>query len=90
VPAELSHLFSILSPGCCCAAGFFSFLNYVIPEALPLSLMGLALATSVSVLEPSGIGFTRHGGSFWQLLTEATPVAPRPAPKPHHANPIRL
>jgi len=37
--------------------------------------MGLALASGRSVLELAGIGSAGHGGSFWQLLTEATPVA---------------
>ncbi|KAK4810648.1 hypothetical protein QYF61_007385 [Mycteria americana] len=56
---------------------FLPLLKYVITEALPPSLMGSALASSGSVLEPAGIG---HGGNFWHLLTEATPVAP-PATK---------
>lgn len=56
---------------------------------LPPSLVGSALARSWSVLEPDGIGFARHGGIFWQLLTEATPVAPL-LPKPGHKNPIQL
>jgi len=64
---------------------FLPFLNYVIPEALPPSLIGSALASGGSHLEPSGTGCVRHGGSFWQLLTEATPIAP-PLPKPCHAN----
>jgi len=34
------------------------------------------LASGGSVLEPAGTGSIRHGGSFWQLLTEAVPVAP--------------
>ena len=50
--------------------------------------MGLALASGESVLELVGIGSIRHGGSFWQLLTEATPVA-SPLPKPCHANPVQ-
>jgi len=62
------------------------FLKYVIPEALPLSLIGLALASGGSILELAGTGCIRHGGSFWQLLTEATPTAPL-LPKPCHANP---
>jgi len=61
--------------------GVFFLLNYVIPEALPPLLMGLALASGGSILEPTGTGSVRHGGSFWELLTEATPVAP-PLPKP--------
>jgi len=46
----------------------------------------LALASGVSILELAGTGFVRHGGSFSQLLTEATPIAPL-LPKPCHANP---
>jgi len=38
--------------------------------------MGLALASSGSVLEPAGTGSVRHWGSCWQLLTEVTPIAP--------------
>jgi len=38
--------------------------------------MGSALASSGSSLEPAGIGTIGHAGSFWQLLAEATPVAP--------------
>jgi len=52
----LSHILTPLSScSCCCAAAFFPLLNYVIPEALPLSLMALALASNGSVLEPAGI-----------------------------------
>jgi len=64
----------------------FPLLKYVIIEALPPSLMRSALASGGSVLEPAGTGSIRHGGSFWQLLTEATPVAPL-LPKPCHTNP---
>jgi len=56
---------------------FFPLLNYVITEVLPPLLIGLALASSGSILEPAGIGSIRHRGSFSQLLTEATPIAPR-------------
>jgi len=48
--------------------------------------MGSALASGGSILEPAGTGSVRHGGSFSQLLTEATPIAPW-LPKPCHANP---
>jgi len=65
---------------------FLPFLKYIITQALPPLLIGLALASSGCVFEPAGTGFIRHGGSFWQLLTEATPVVP-PLPKPCHANP---
>jgi len=59
----------------------FPLLHCVIPEVLPPSLMGSALASGGSVLELSGTGSVGHRGSFWQLLTEATPVAPL-LPKP--------
>jgi len=61
-------------------------LKHVIPEALPPSLVGLTFASGGSVLEPTGPGFIRHGGSFSQLLTEATPIA-RLLPKLYHVNP---
>ena len=60
-------LLHVLTPvsGCSfCYAGFFSLLNSVLPEALLLSLMGLALASSRSISDPAGIGSVRHGGSF--------------------------
>jgi len=56
---------------------FFPLLKYVITEALP-PLLRQPLAKA----ELMG-----HGGSFWHLLTEATPVAP-PLLKPCHINPI--
>ena len=80
-------MFSLLSLSCCCTVVFLHFLKYVITEALPPSLMGSALASRRSILDPAGIGSIRHGGSFWHLLTEATLAAP-PLPKPCHANPI--
>ncbi|KAJ7414297.1 hypothetical protein WISP_84896 [Willisornis vidua] len=40
-------------------------------------------------LELAGIGSIGHGGSFQQLLTEATSVASSPQPKPGHANPVQ-
>jgi len=39
--------------------------------------MGLALASGKSVLEVADTGSIRHGRSFSQFLTEATPVGPR-------------
>ncbi|KAM9590846.1 uncharacterized protein ACIBXB_005895 [Morphnus guianensis] len=65
----------------------FFLLKNVITEALPLSLIGSALAGGGSFLEPAGMGSLEHRGSFQQLLTEATPVTP-PATKtlPHKAN----
>jgi len=65
---------------------FFPLLKSVIPEALPLSLIGSALASSGSVLEPAGIGFIRHGRSFLLLLTEATPIHIQLS-KPCHEDP---
>jgi len=55
---------------------FFPLLEYVTTEVLPSSLTGLALTSGESVLELAGIGSIRHGGSFLQLLTEATSIAP--------------
>jgi len=72
-----------------CGAEEVSLLNCVIPEVLPPLLMGSASASSRSVLEAAGIGSIGHGESFWQLLTEDTPVAPW-LPKPCHANPVQL
>ena len=50
------------------AAGVMQFfpplLKYAITEALPLLLMGSALASGGSVLEPAGINFIGHRGSF--------------------------
>jgi len=82
-----SHIVSLLfltavSPRVC----FLPFLKYVIPEAPPPSLLGLALGSGRSVLEPAGTGFIKHRASFWQLLTEATAIAPL-LPKPCRANP---
>jgi len=90
VPAELflSHSLSRLSQ-LPFPAGFFALLKYVIAEALPPLLTGLALASGRSILELTGTGSVRHGESFYQLLTEATPIA-SPLPKPCHANPQQL
>lgn len=44
-------------------------------------LIGPALVSDSSILELCGIGSAGHGGSFWQLHTETTPVAPM-LPKP--------
>ena len=72
VSAELflSHRFTPLTCRKCCYAGVFFLLKYIIPEVLPSLLMGLALASSGSILEPAGTGSIRHRGSFSQLLTE--------------------
>ena len=66
-----SHIFSLLSP----PATFSPLLKHIIAEALPLLLIGLALASGESILELVGIGFIRRRGHFWQLLTEPTPVS---------------
>jgi len=84
VSLTLSHL--SLSTAVSLQSFFLPFLEYVITETLPPSLIGLALASSRSVLEPAATGFIRHGGSFSQLLTEATSTA-LPLPKPCHTNP---
>jgi len=62
---------------------FVPLLKYVITEVLPPSLTGLAFASGGSVLVPAGIGSIRKRGSFQQLLTEATLVAP-PATQTHY------
>jgi len=67
----LSSELSVLSP-----ADNALLLNLVIPEALLPSLLGLALASSGSVLELAGIASVGHGGSFWQLLTRSHPCSP--------------
>jgi len=66
---------------------FFLPFKYFITEVLPLLLVGLALASGGSVLEPAGVGSSGLRESFWQLLTEATPVAPL-LPTPWHVNPV--
>jgi len=69
-----------------CPYTFFLLLKYVISEVQPLSLFGLALASSRSVFELASTGSVGHRGSFQQLLTETTLVAPL-LPKSCHANP---
>jgi len=84
-----SHRLTPLSLPCLFTTevSFLPLLKYVIAEVLPpLLLIGLALASGGSILEPAGTGFTIHGGSFLQLLTEDTLIA-APLPKPCHANP---
>jgi len=58
--------------------GFFSLLNYVIPEALPPSLMGSALAGGRSILESALSVIREASGSFSQK---------RPLYSPCHQNP---
>jgi len=64
VSAELflSHIFTLSAAFV--AQQLLSFLNYVIPEALPPSLMGSALASGQSVSEPAGTGSAEHRGNF--------------------------
>ena len=54
------YIFSLLSP----LAVLFPILKYVITEVLPPLLMGLALASSRSILELAGTGFIGHRASF--------------------------
>ena len=49
--------------------------------------MGSALATGGSILGPAGTGSVQHRGSFWCLLTEATPAV-SPLPNRCHINPV--
>ena len=86
--AELFHIFS-LSAANAVMQVFSPFLNCVVPEVLPPLLMGSALASSGSVLELAGTASVGHRGSFSQLSTEATPVAPT-LPKPCHTNLIHI
>ena len=67
------------------AAVLFPLLKYFIPEVLPLSLMGSALATGRSVLEPVALAPSEVGeasGSF----SQKPPLQPPLLPKPCHAN----
>ncbi|KAJ7409541.1 hypothetical protein WISP_113883 [Willisornis vidua] len=45
------------------------------PKVQPPLLMGSAVVSVESVLEPAVIGSAGHRGSFWQLLTQGPPVA---------------
>lgn len=62
----LSH---ILYPKLHVHINFFSFFKYVDTEVLLSFLIGLDLASSVSILEPDSTDSVDMGGSFWQLLT---------------------
>lgn len=73
-------------PGCCCAA-IISLLKYAVTDMLPALLMGSALVSSGSFLEPSDIGSVRHEASFWQLLRDAIPEPPL-LPKLCHASTV--
>ncbi|XP_049649808.1 uncharacterized protein LOC126035336 [Accipiter gentilis] len=76
----LLHVLTPHSGGSFSLSQLFFLLKNVITEALPLSLIGSALAGGGSVLEPASMGSLslEHRGSFQQLLTEATPVTPPP------------
>jgi len=63
-------------------------LKYVITEALTPLLISLALSSSRSILDMADTGSVGHGGSFWHLLAEVTPVDAPPLPTPCHANRI--
>lgn len=98
LPWLLEHLPSFIDLGVCRTVSLIftplwpelllhspPLLKHLIPEKLPPLLMGSALASRGSVLEPGGLGSIRHRRSFSQLVTEATPVA-LPLPKPCQAN----
>ena len=80
------HIVSLLSTAVSPQYFFLPLLKYVITEVLPPLLICLVLASGGSILEPASTGFIRHGGSFSQLFTEATPIS-SPLPKPCQANP---
>lgn len=84
----LSHIVIPLFSGfnCFCAITF-SLLKSV-PTEVPVLLVGLALDSSGSVLDPTGISPATHGGSFWQILTETAPASPLLL-KPCHTNPTQ-
>jgi len=86
VSAELflSHSLTPLSSRSFSCIFFLPLLKYVFPDVLPPLLIGLALGSGGSILQPASTDFIRHEGSFSQLLTEA--IAPS-LPKPCHANP---
>ena len=63
VSLTLSH--SSLYPAVSPAEFFLPFLKYFITELLPPSLIGLALASGGSILEPADTGFYQ---TCWQLL----------------------
>jgi len=63
---------------------FFPLLQYVIPEALPPSLIGTALASGRSILGPAGTGSIRHDRKLLTAAHRSHPSDP-PATKtlPH-------
>lgn len=70
------------------ASVHFPLVKYIIPVSLAPPLMDLAMARGRSILEPPGIGSVGHVGSFCQLLSECTLVAP-PATRSYLTNPIQ-
>jgi len=68
---------------------FFPLLKFFITEALPLLLMGLALASGGSALELADIDSTRHRGKLLAASHRSHPCSPQ-LPKPCHANPIHF
>lgn len=62
---------------------YFLLLQNVLVEVLLTFLIAPALSSSTFVLGLPETGSARHGGSIWQLLTEATPRSPL-LPKPGH------
>lgn len=73
---SFSHIFSLTSqlqlPQCSNAS---PFLKSVFPAALLLSQMSSALCSCWTIRELDGTGSIRHWRSFFQLLSETTPVA---------------
>lgn len=68
-----SHIFSLLPPSFCCIALLSPFLKSVLPVAQPVSFM----AHLWQQWFPFGANWSwphLTWGSFWSLLTEATPV----------------
>jgi len=55
---------------------FSSLLKCITTEVLPPSLISLTVASDGPLLALAATGTIRHGGSFWHILTEATPVVP--------------
>jgi len=61
---------------------FLPFLKYVFTEAPPAPQMGLALASSGSIAEPSRTNCVRHGTAP-SLISQRLPP-PTPTPTPHY------
>lgn len=55
-------------------------------QTLPRSLMGSALASGGSVVEPAGIGFFRHGDCFTGATSVALPTNKTLPGKPNTSN----